>query len=234
MTENDAPTTDTTQYADAQVARDTATQAAVALRNDDLVPDALDRVRAAAVRKADAAHSEAAAAARAARDALTGPTRGDVLASHAPATADQVAVATIQRAQVQALLDHGRTILDVIDAADVNRVSALLSMVETLPDVLSATEPEAVAAELQDRLFDRLVTLGAADALAAQRHEAALAPLAAWAAVLSESENGGEVTPGARSALYRADEAGYQRVFASDVAYSLDAQAIARLRSVAI
>ncbi len=234
MTENAAPTPDTTPYADAQVARDAAAQAAVNMRNDDLTPDALDRARASAIRTADATHAEAAAVARAARDALTGPSRADVLTGRAPANADQVAVATIQRTQVQALLDHGRTIFDVIDAADENRVTALLSMVETLPDVLSATEPEAVAAELQDRLFDRLVALGAADAVAARQHEAALAPLAAWAAVLSESENGGEVTSGARSALFRADEAGYQRVFASDAAYALDSQAIARLRSVAV
>ncbi|MBF4606934.1 hypothetical protein [Curtobacterium sp. VKM Ac-1393] len=231
MTENAAHTPDTTPYADAQVARDAAAQAAVNMRNDDLVPDALDRARATAIRTADAAHAEVAAAARAARDALTGPSRADVLTGRAPATADQVAVATIQRAQVQTLLDHGRTILDVIDAADENRVAALLSMVETLPDVLNATEPDALAVELQDRLFDRLVALGEADAVAAKQREATLAPLAAWAAVLTESENGGEVTSGARSALFRADEVGYQRVFASGAAYALDSRAIARLRS---
>lgn len=221
--------TDTTA-ADALVARNAAHQAAVALRNDDLRPEALDRQRAAAVRAADAQHSQAAAAARAARDALTGPSRSDVLAGRQPATADAVAVASIQRAQVQALLDHGRSIHDVLEAADEARVSALLSMVETLPDVLTSTEPEQVAAEIQSRLFDRLVALGAADAVAAQQHEVALAPLAAWADVMTEAENGGEVTPGARSRLYAADPAGYDRVFASPEVYALDTNSINRLR----
>jgi hypothetical protein len=64
--------------------------------------DPLDRARAAAIGTADAAHSEAATAARAARDALASPnpSRGDVLTGRAPATAEEVAVAvsTIQRA----------------------------------------------------------------------------------------------------------------------------------------
>jgi hypothetical protein len=129
---------------------------------------------------------------------------------------------------VQALLDHGRTIVDVVDAADENRLAALLSKVEISLQVRSGTEPEAVAADLQDRLFGRLVALGAADALAAQPHEAAVAPLAVGTAVVSESDNGGEVTSGSRCALFQADEAGDQRVFASDADYALDSRLIAR------
>src|SRR5699024_12824833 len=78
----------------------------------------------------------------------------------APTPADAIAVLAHQRPKVDALMDAGRNILQVIQQADVTRLAAILDAAETSERVLSSSDPEGVPAELRGAVFDRLADLG--------------------------------------------------------------------------
>lgn len=185
--------------------------AAVQFTNPDLNPAALTRRRSDLAR---AAKAELAGAIPPLPD-QTGPTRADVLASRAPRTADEVAVAQHELGKVLQLLDAGRSLTDIIASADGARAAAIADGIETLPDVLTRGDGAMIAEETRARVFDRLVQLGAPDAVAASVHEQESAPILAWHRVMTGLVEG-DLTLDARSALYRADPEGYAQTFSAD------------------
>ncbi len=152
-------------------------------------------------------------------------TRADVLAARAPKTADEVAIQAREREKVDALLAAGRPFADIVSEASDVRIAALIDSLETT----AATEP-GEAAEREELLVDRLVALGAADAVTAATEDRDNAATTAWNAVLSEALVSGEVSVANRTAVFHADEEGYAQAFsASDV--PVDWSAVRRIEA---
>ncbi len=201
------PTTWAEAYADLR--RDI--QAAVGYDDPLAHPDEVVRQR----RRLLVAARDRARGAVPAPPALAAPRRADVLAARLPRTADTVAVQGREREKVAALIASGRRLDRIVADADEVRLSAILDDIETMPGVLQSSDPEGVAAELRDLAFDRLVALGAPDAVAAAEAEAVDAPGIAWSRLLTEALEG-EPSIGAKQAVYRADRAGYDAVLSND------------------
>ncbi|ATG51924.1 hypothetical protein CFK38_10650 [Brachybacterium vulturis] len=182
--------------------------AAEKMHDPDLTPEA-NRQR----------QTEARAAARAKlREAIPqrpdGPDPRDaVTAALAPTTADGIAVLAHQRAKVDALMDAGRNILQVIQQADVTRLAAILDAAETSERVLSSSDPEGVQAELRGAVFDRLADLGHEDAVKAAESHADQEATTAWADALEALADGQEPDGAVQSAIYRHDVAAYRGTF---------------------
>ena len=182
--------------------------AAEKMHDPDLTPEA-NRQRQA----------EARAAARAKlREALPrrpeGPAPRDaVLDALAPTTADGIAVLAHQRAKVDALMDAGRNILQVIQQADETRLAAILDAAETSERVLSSSDPEGVQAELRGAVFDRLAALGHEDAVKAAEAHADQEATTAWADALEALAGGDEPGGAVQSAIYRHDPTAYRGTF---------------------
>lgn len=182
--------------------------AAEKMHDRDLTPEA-NRTRQA----------EARAAARAKlREAIPqrpeGPDPRDaVIEALAPTTADGIAVLAHQRAKVDALMDAGRNILQVIQQADVTRLAAILDAAETSERVLSSSDPEGVQAELRVAVFDRLAALGHEDAVKAAEAYADQEATTAWADALEALAGGDEPGGAVLSAIYRHDVDAYRGTF---------------------
>lgn len=182
--------------------------AAEQLRDRDLTPEANQQRQA-----------EARAAARAKlREAIPqrpeGPDPRDaVIEALAPTTADGIAVLAHQRAKVDALMDAGRNILQVIQQADVTRLAAILDAAETSERVLSSSDPEGVQAELRAAVFDRLADLGHEDAVKAAEAHTDQEATTAWHDALGSLAGGEEPDGAVQSAIYRHDPAACRGTF---------------------
>lgn len=185
--------------------------AAQRLHDPDLTPEANRR------RQADA---RAAARAKL-RDAI--PQRPDgpdprqaVMDQIKPTTADQIAVLAHEQAKINALIDNGSNVLQLIDQADERRLTALADWAETSDRVLSSPDPEAAQAELRDRVFDRLADLGHEDAVKAQE-TAQDRELTLAVADALEGLARGELNGGAMTTIYRTDPDTYRGTFGANL-----------------
>ncbi|WP_460774233.1 hypothetical protein [Microbacterium sp. GXF7504] len=187
-------TTDTaaaaTAAADAWNTRDAQHRAAVEFQDADLTPEATARRKLERVNQADDAFGVAVDWARDQLAQASGPTMQSVLDARRPATADAAAVVGLEQGTIRTLLDAGISERDVLNEATEARLTALLTMVDVLPSVVTAPDRAAAAEDARAAVFRRLVDIGAADAVAAAEHEAAVAPLAAWVDALTEGQHG--------------------------------------------
>ena len=108
-----------------------------------------------------------------------------------PHTVDDVATQGREREKVAALLDAGRNLGRIIGDGDRLRLAAIADTIETMPQVLESPDGEAIAAEVRDAIFARLVDLGEPDAVKVATLEAEAAPaLAARAFIVDTIANG--------------------------------------------
>jgi len=229
MTDTVNVPTAVTAAADALMARDGAHRAAATYANVDLTPDALTRHRAEMVQRADAQFEAAVEVTAAALASATGPTRTDVYAARRPADADSIAIAQHEQAKVHAMLDGGSRLDQIIAQADERRSDALFDMIDTLPEVLSGGDG---ADEYRGAIFNRLVQLGAPDAVAAHAHETAVAPLAGWADAMAQAKaHTSAVSMLARMNVAASDPTGYARTFGAASAWSPVDRDVDRLRN---
>ena len=151
------------------------------------------------------------------------------LAARRPRTADDVAVQGREREKVRAMIAAGRNLARIIDAADEPRLSAILDGLEDDPEVLGSSDPEAAAAEVRERIFARLVAVGAEEAVQAAAELREHQATAAWHATLTElHDSPSGLSIRARTALHAADPEGYAATIALD-AQRPDAENVARL-----
>lgn len=220
-------TTSTTDPRQAFAAYRAAQAQAVNLPEDaNLSPTGRIRAQAAILQPAREA---LAAAIPALPDAATADPVAPVLAARRPRTADDVAVQGREREKVRAMIASGRNLARIIDAADELRLSAILDGLEDDPEVLGSSDPEAAAAEVRERIFARLVAVGAEDAVQAAAEVREVQTAAAWHATLSElhgSPSGLSIR--SRTALHAADPEGYAATIALD-AQRPDAENVGRL-----
>lgn len=157
----------------------------------------------------------AAIASLAPADEATDPV-APVLDARRARSGDEERLHARQREIVQAQMASGKSLAKIIDQADEMRLAAILSGLDDDPAVLASSEPEAVAAEVRERVFDRLVALGAEDAVAANAQVREAQGTAAWHAVLTELRTNQGVPMSARSALHAADPEGYKAAISRD------------------
>ena len=148
------------------------------------------------------------------------PDRGPVLDALRPKTADDHATLGREREKVRALVydgqdpsqgferEPGQRLQDVIAQADRIRLAAILDDLEVMPHLLDHADRERVLAAYADLIWERLAQVDPA-ALAVQEQERALAEPAAWAAVLTDLADTGDVTPESLALLHRADHDAY-------------------------
>mgnify|MGYP001111356613 CR=1 FL=1 len=111
---------------------------------------------------------------------------------------------------------------------DEPRLAAILDGLEDDPEVLGSSDPEA-AAEVGERIFARLVAVGAEDAVQAATELREHQATAAWHATLTElHDSPSGLSIRARTALHAADPEGYAATIALD-AQRPDAENVARL-----
>jgi hypothetical protein len=137
-------------------------------------------------------------------------TRADVFAARAPKTADDVAIQGREREKIMELRQAGQSFAQIIGNASEVRVAALIDVVEGI----AAAEP-AQSAELSELLYDRLVALGAQDAVTAAAEDQATTATTAWHDALTEASEVGEVSVRNRTAVYLADPDGYSQAFSA-------------------
>lgn len=183
--------------------------AATQLADPDLTTEANRRRQAEAVAAAKVKFDSLAPKA----PAEQADPRAAVLAARRPSTADQIAMNQREMQRVNASIEDGRTIEDVIRTASPETVAAIADEIELLPSVREAGDSVAEAEALRDLAFGRLVELGDQDAGAAAAGWAEQETAAAWHEVGREARDG-LVSVGALSRLYRIDQAGYEQLAA--------------------
>lgn len=220
-------TTSTTDPREAFAAYRAAQAQAVNLPDDGTLSP-LGRVRAQAAILQPAREALAAAIPALPEAAVADPV-APVLAARRPRTADDVAVQGREREKVRAMIAAGRNLAQIIAQADEPRLAAILDGLDDDPEVLGSSHPDAAAAEVRERIFARLVAVGADDAVQAAAELREVQTVSAWHATLSElhdSPNGLSIR--ARTALHAADPEGYAATVAAD-AQRPDAESAVRL-----
>lgn len=208
-----------TTPAAAYVAARSALRDAPTFTDRDLSTQGTIRRRAELIR---AANAQLLAAAPVLIDGTT--TRDDVLASRAPKTADEVAVHSRERQKASELSAAGKSIEEIVAGASELRAAALADDLESLA-ARDAEEAERVA----QLLFDRLVVIGAPDAVALAAAEREGAVARAWHAALTATAEGRDPDLETRTTLYAVDREGYDLALANDVA--VDWPAVARIEA---
>jgi len=141
--------------------------------------------------------------------------RAAVLAARRPTTADQIAMNQREMQRVNAAIEDGRTIEDVIRTASPETVAAIADEIELLPSVREAGDSAFEAQALRDLAFARLVELGDQESVAAAAAWTEQETAAAWHQVGREARDG-LVSIGALTRLHRVDEAGYEQLAAHE------------------
>lgn len=169
--------------------------------------------------------------ARAARDTLRSyidelPDLGDdprqgALDTLNPTTADSVAVLGHEIDTVRALLDSGQNLARLISRASATRAAAIYAHRETL--ALRSPEPEEAAAEVAQRVFDRLADLGTPELVEAAEQFTKWQADTARRDVLRGLVEGG-VSTGALTVLYRATPDEYAAIHGIHAAADLIAK----------
>ena len=201
-----------TALADAFRRFKTAERAAVQYSNDSLTRQALQRERArrlAAARddfRAGAPQTDPASLEWAERK------RQEALDALAPTDADSVALIGNEWAKVEALLDSGRNLEQLIVEASPLRLSAILDRMPTRL-IVTSTEPDAALAEVTSLALDRLETLEDPAALLATGLTKTANHSGAWGRVIQQATTPfEEVGVPALTALYNASPEDYEAV----------------------
>jgi len=200
----------------------TALNTAIRFTDPELTDDALLHRQAAMVQTARASLAAATPAAPQAAAAA----RSDVLATRTRQGASE----DREREKVADLIQAGWTLPRVIAAASAPRIDAILDSVEVLPQVLNASDPEAVATELRGAAFARLVELGEPDALRVVKAEAEDSAADAWSRTLTEAQ-AGATSMVTLTALRAADTAGYSEAFTDRIV--VDYSTVNRIETLA-
>lgn len=181
--------------------------AAMHYADADLAPEAI------ATRKRARVH-EARQTLLAARPVLPQnlPSRDGVIASLRTKTADEIARVQHEATKVQALLDKGRSLGQIIANADETRALAIADMIETLPATLESRSGDEIIAEVHGLVFDRLADLGVEAATSVRDAEQQHAPALAWHRAMSEAADGSDASIAAWQDVYRADPEGYEAI----------------------
>jgi hypothetical protein len=148
------------------------------------------------------------------------PDRGPVLDGLRPKTADDHATVGREREKVRALVyagqdssqgferEPGQRLQDVIANADRTRLAAILDDLEVMPHLLQHPDRDRVLTAYGELIWSRLAQVDPA-ALAVQEQERATAEPAAWAAVLTDLAETGDVTAESLTLLHAADHDAY-------------------------
>lgn len=138
------------------------------------------------------------------------PSRDAVLTGLRPSTADTIAVSQHEATKVQAMLDSGRALGDIIASADVPRALAIADLIETMPHVLQSNAGADIIAEVHSLVFDRLADLGVDAAVSVRDAEQRNAPALAWHRAMTEAAEGSDASIGAWQDVHRSDQSGYE------------------------
>lgn len=157
------------------------------------------------------------------------PDRAAALDALRPTTADGVAVQAREWQKVEALLAAGRNLRHIIGNADRPRLAAIADGIEVMPDVLNSADGEAIAREVRDVVFARLVALGDEVAVRIADEEAAAAPVIAARAYLTDTLDRGAPGYDGLAAIHRVDPTLYGLL--RDGADQHDLSAIERMLS---
>lgn len=154
------------------------------------------------------------------------PSRAPALDALRPQTGDDVAVQDREWAKVEALRASGRRLEHIIASADRPRLAAIADSIETLPEVLGTPAGKAIAAELRDVVFSRLVALGDDQAVTIAEQEAATAPVIAARTYIADTIANGAPRYDGLEAVYKVDPTTYGML--RDSAEQHDTKAIER------
>ncbi|MEJ1088331.1 hypothetical protein WDU99_08380 [Microbacterium sp. Mu-80] len=141
--------------------------------------------------------------------------RASVIAGLTPTTADQVAVQARELGIVDRLIASGRTLAEVMRGASPERLAAIASNAEVMPEVLRSDDPVAVVASIHERVFEALVEVGHPQATIARDAQAQFDEQAAWREVVKDIIEGAQTGAGL-TALFKADHEGFEALMASN------------------
>ena len=141
--------------------------------------------------------------------------RASVIAGLTPTTAVQIAVQARELGIVDRLIASGRTLAEVMHGASPERLAAIASNAEVMPEVLRSDDPAAVVAGIHERVFEALVESGHPQAVIARDAQAQFDEQAAWREVTKDIIEGAQ-TGGGLTALFKADHEGFEALMASN------------------
>lgn len=182
-----------------------ALRAAAEFTDKNLTPEANRRTRTDMA----AAANQSLRAVIAALPELGEDPRMAVLSVLSAKTADEVALQGREREKVDALLGSGKTMHEVIAQSDETRLGAILDNLEVLPEVLASSAPDAIIAEVQVSIFERLAMHENKAAATAAEAFGEWAVATAQRDVLTGIVQGGSSMAGL-IALRKVDPAGYE------------------------
>lgn len=133
----------------------------------------------------------------------------EVLDGFAPKNADDVALQEAEWSKVTTLLRAGRSLEQVILAANPMRLAAISQWIEVYPEALASVDPSGVIAEVRELVFQQMVEAGVPEAVKARDITADANIVSAWRDVLTETLEGA-ASLGALSRLARVDIEGYR------------------------
>lgn len=180
----------TTNYVEALKKFSTAQKAAVNFKDDNWTNSAITRER---VKRLNQARAELLATIPDKPTEVDTSARGGVLEGLLPTNADSAAITASEWGKVEKLLGAGRNFVRIIEQADKRRLAAIIDQLPTHLDAQgdhSDKETAGIVAEVQDRVFQRLVELGDEDAAKVLQGESGTRRQAAWERVVRETING--------------------------------------------
>ena len=180
----------TTNYVEALKKFSNAQKAAVNFKDDNWTNSATTRER---VKRLNQARAELLATIPDKPTEADTSARGGVLETLLPTNADSAAITASEWSKVEKLLGAGRNFVRIIEQADKRRLAAIIDQLPTHLDAQGDHTDEVTAgivAEVQDRVFERLVELGDEDAAKALASESGTRKQAAWERVVREAVDG--------------------------------------------
>ncbi|WP_168627359.1 hypothetical protein [Cryobacterium sp. BB307] len=204
--------TSTSTHAQAFARLQQERHAAISHEDHNLSPRALTTHRLGLLQKAN----DNLAALIPAVPGISGPTQAEILDSLHPSTADEIAVSRDMRERIQADLDRGRRLEQILASADQRTIVSLLHWLPTMPGVTDSPHRDEIMAEIQALAFGRLAEIGHEPAVARLQAEQENALPAAVARVFNEAL-AGTVTTGAWTDLHLAGPEVYREIQAAEV-----------------
>lgn len=136
--------------------------------------------------------------------------RPKVLEGLAPRNADQVAVIQHDWSTVEAALNSGRPLQQVIvEATSAERLASIAENAEAWAYGQNTNDPAGVAADIRSMVYDRLVAVGYEPAVQANTSHEQFAAHQAWHDVMTEALGSGQ-TLAAVTDLHESDPDGYR------------------------
>ena len=136
--------------------------------------------------------------------------RPKVLDGLAPKNADQVSVIQHDWGTVEAALNSGRSLQQVIvEATSAERLASIAANAEAWAYGQQTNDPQGVAADIRAMVYDRLVEVGYEPAVQAHHLNQQFAAHQAWHDVMTEALGSGQTLAGVTD-LHKADPDGYR------------------------